>query len=217
MIDRDRLRDAMSRNGFSQAELARRSGVSPAAIQQILNGKVKRSRALPDIAEALSVNAEWLEGRVDSPSRYVIDRLEEGADDLVAIPFFFRGSTPNYPEHPEAKLFTFRVSRWWLESLQPDTDLGSLLMQRVTQKGMAPTINPGDDILVSATKVFDGDPDAIWLLSFGDHSAIRRVRPGAAGKLLIVADNPGFPDREVDKADVDVVGRIIWHGRLLLP
>ena len=69
----DRLRQAMQEAGFGQSELARAAGCTPGAINQILQGNVRRSRFLPEIAEALGVSLRWLNGqnvpdRLSAPS-----------------------------------------------------------------------------------------------------------------------------------------------------
>lgn len=47
---------------IDQSELARIVGCTPGAINQIVMGNVRRSKFLPDIAEALGVALRWLRG-----------------------------------------------------------------------------------------------------------------------------------------------------------
>jgi len=55
-----RLRLAVEKAGESQAEVARRSGISPQNFQRLLNGMVKHSKHLPAIAGVLKVDVRWL-------------------------------------------------------------------------------------------------------------------------------------------------------------
>lgn len=54
--------------GLTQAELAQRSGLSPAAISQIESGaRVPMLPVLQKIADTLAVSMDYLAGRSDSP------------------------------------------------------------------------------------------------------------------------------------------------------
>ena len=60
----DRIKDARIRAGLSQAELARRSGISQPSLHDLESGKSKtaRSTTLVHLAEALGQTPEWLAG-----------------------------------------------------------------------------------------------------------------------------------------------------------
>ena len=58
----DRLQEALDTAGWSQGRLARTIGVTQGAISQILLGKTRRSKFLPDIADVLGVSVRWLTG-----------------------------------------------------------------------------------------------------------------------------------------------------------
>ena len=64
----ERMLEAMTVAKLGQAELARRVGVTPGAINQIAMGTTRKSRLLPDIARELHVSLEWLMGNVDDPA-----------------------------------------------------------------------------------------------------------------------------------------------------
>jgi len=60
-----RVSEAMAAAEVDQSELARRIGVTPGAINQIVTGRTQRSRLLPDIARQLAVSVDWLTGLTD--------------------------------------------------------------------------------------------------------------------------------------------------------
>jgi transcriptional regulator with XRE-family HTH domain len=75
---RDRLAEAMTDRGATQAGLARRIGVDRSTVSQLLSGESARlpnAQVVAECAGALGVSADWLLGLTDRP---------ENAADLVA-------------------------------------------------------------------------------------------------------------------------------------
>jgi transcriptional regulator with XRE-family HTH domain len=68
---KDRVRALRERKRMSQADLARRVGVTPQAIQAIERGKVKKPQNLTAIAKALSVNPDFLLEGINQQNRLV--------------------------------------------------------------------------------------------------------------------------------------------------
>ena len=66
-INLSRLMEAMAAAELDQSGLAREVGCTPGAINQIVQGKVHRSRLLPEIARVLGVSFDWLVGCDDTP------------------------------------------------------------------------------------------------------------------------------------------------------
>jgi len=67
----DRIRAGIEALGIiSQAELARRVGMSPQNLQRILIGEVKRSRHFRRIAEELHCSVGWLMSGTGKPPRW---------------------------------------------------------------------------------------------------------------------------------------------------
>ncbi|MCW5699439.1 MAG: helix-turn-helix transcriptional regulator [Rhodospirillales bacterium] len=61
--------------GWSQAELAKRAGVSQGTIAQLETAAITRTKHLVEIAHALGVSSEWLaSGRGDKEQSATIDR-----------------------------------------------------------------------------------------------------------------------------------------------
>jgi transcriptional regulator with XRE-family HTH domain len=55
-----RIEETMKERGFSQEQLAEKSGVSQTTIHKLITGKALESRKLSNIADALNVNTDWL-------------------------------------------------------------------------------------------------------------------------------------------------------------
>jgi transcriptional regulator with XRE-family HTH domain len=74
MVLADRIRDRCAALGISQAELARRVGIKPQQITEIITAKTAKSKHLPRIAEELGVGVEWL--TTGNEQRTIADTLE---------------------------------------------------------------------------------------------------------------------------------------------
>ncbi|WP_186140092.1 helix-turn-helix domain-containing protein [Burkholderia gladioli] len=88
----DRLKWARSKAGLSQEQLGDKAGVSQSTIGNIEAGTRKSARRLPQIADALGVNALWLaegEGKpipdADMAESYdaAVERASQGARTLI--------------------------------------------------------------------------------------------------------------------------------------
>lgn len=75
----------MARADMDQSKLARAIGITPGAINQIVTGRTRRSKYLPDIARRLQTTAAWLTRQTDDPSVDVPDAplLTKDEQDLL--------------------------------------------------------------------------------------------------------------------------------------
>lgn len=78
---------------------------------------------------------------------------------------------------------------------------------------MAPTIQPGDALLVDRRQTHISTRSAIFVLRVHGLLMVKRVaRHGAA--LIITSDNPDHPRVEADQ--VDIIGKVVWLSRALI-
>ena len=78
-----RLQQAIERLGISQAEAARRCGVSQQSINYIISNDLKHSKLAVSIADALSINPDWLiygEGKFKETTYYEIPVFDKAYD-----------------------------------------------------------------------------------------------------------------------------------------
>ena len=80
---------------------------------------------------------------------------------------------------------------------------------------MAPTLNPGDDILVDLGDGAERLRDGIYVLRIDEALNVKRLAMYPAGRrFTIKSDNPDYPDWSDCSPDaVAVVGRVLWGGR----
>lgn len=82
-----RIRIERDKRGWSQADLARRAGVSQVAIKKIEAGQTRKSKFLPNIAQVLDVPLSELDASIMSDSKNTPHNLRlEHTESLVARP-----------------------------------------------------------------------------------------------------------------------------------
>ena len=210
MIKIDRLTRAMSERNVSQGALAREIGVTPAAIQQLVNGKTKRTRHSRDIAHALNVSEDWLLG--------TSDEMWDASRDLltnVAPIMFFKLQDMMRTRDTSLDRPAFVDKRFLPESVIGRenshcfiTDVGN---------GMLPTISNSDVLLVEyATDNKIDEQDRLWVI--GDllkNLVVRRLRIVKEGIYAVQADNPLRPTVEVPADQLVIVAKVVWQTRAL--
>ncbi len=85
-------------------------------------------------------------------------------------------------------------------------------MSIITSGTMAPTLMPGDNVLVRLATKYDGNPNSIWFIEIGGEGAYRRIRETTTG-FLLTADNPMVAPVEMAPNEVGFHGEVIWQGR----
>jgi transcriptional regulator with XRE-family HTH domain len=81
----NRIDQTMKERGFSQDQLAEKSGVTQTTIHKLTTGKALESRKLSNIADALGVNTDWLaKGKGNKYAGRVNE--SDGEYDLIARP-----------------------------------------------------------------------------------------------------------------------------------
>lgn len=97
------------------------------------------------------------------------------------------------------------------------TEDSSLSIINVAGDSMEPTLSSGDEVLVDASDQSSRLRDGIYVLRADDALVVKRVtlKPGGR-KITISSDNPAYPSwDDVDRSDIQIVGRVIWFGRAL--
>jgi phage repressor protein C with HTH and peptisase S24 domain len=108
----------------------------------------------------------------------------------------------------EVPFDTFRFSARWLreQGLAP----GQLAAIRVMGDSMDPLLRDGDEILVDRTpRPFR---EGVHVVRLGDTLHVKRLQAIPPGRLRLVSQNAAYEPVEVEMADVDVVGRVVWKG-----
>jgi hypothetical protein len=102
----------------------------------------------------------------------------------------------------------------WLNRLTA-AGADELNLVQVAGDSMAPTLLPGDDILVDRS---DGEArvrDGIYVLRMEDSLLVKRLTlHPVTGRVTVQSDNPAYADwPDLALSDINLIGRVIWTGR----
>ena len=206
---RELLERLCRERGQDYASLSRLIGRNSAYIQQFIRRGTPRR--LPEherrlLARHFGVAEYLLGGEVDpvSTAGLVPVTLLEVA--VSAGPGAIPGS-----ELPVAQI---GFDPAWLNRL---TAAGpeELNLVQVEGDSMAPTLLPGDDILVDRS---DGEPrvrDGIYVLRMEDNLMVKRLTlHPVTRRVTVQSDNPSYADwPDLALSDIKLIGRVIWTGR----
>jgi phage repressor protein C with HTH and peptisase S24 domain len=88
-----------------------------------------------------------------------------------------------------------------------------LAVIRVSGDSMEPTLLDGDVVLLDRTQT-GLDRDGMHVLRFGEELVITRIGRGSTRqRVTVISDNRLYPSVEMDRNEVEVVGRVLWYGR----
>ncbi len=203
-----------SERGESLAGLSRLLGRNEAYIQQFLRKGTPRrlpERERRTLARYFSVPEAMLggEGGIGDaarlaliPVRRSLARASAGAGALT---------------QDEAARPYFAFDAGWLRRLTAAPG-ERLTMISVEGDSMAPTLNPGDDILVDHDEVGHSLRDGIYVLRVEESLLVKRLAVHPFGRSVTVqSDNPAYPDwpgRAIE--ELSYIGRVIWAGRKIV-
>lgn len=216
----NRISERMATLEISQAELARRVGVSQPTINALIRGKAAGSKHMHRLAAELETTAAYLVGetddpRTDVPPPSVVEALADKMD-LVIIPEielgYSMGGGMVHHEYVQKGVVPFQRS--WLRSLMRGS-FGDLFVARGEGDSMQPTLLDGDFVLIDTAQKAITQQDRIWAVSYGDLGMIKRVRRTPGGAYLLMSDNPLVSAIQCAEDEMYVVGRVVWIGRRL--
>lgn len=201
------LAEAIRARGESFASVSRHIGRNAAYIQQYVQRGVPQrldDRDVRAIARFLGVEARRIGSEGPEPLVCVAGHGAPG--DYLVVP----------PLHAGARIAAMAFHGGFLESLCAGP-VGRLRCVTVTGDAMAPTLNPGDQLVVDPDDGLDQLRDGLYVLGDPALPIVKRlaVHPGRRN-LTILSDNPAYPPWTEASADhLNVIGRVIWAGRRL--
>lgn len=214
----DRIEQKRSALGVSQAELARRVGVSQPTISALIKGDNLGSKHLHRIAAELETSPAWLAGETDDDAPISVPpsalaALTEKLD-FEVIPElelgYSMGGGSVFDSYEQRGIIPF--ARSWLRPMMRGS-FSDLFVARGDGDSMQPTLLDGDLVLIDTAQRDIRQQDRIWAIGYGDLGMIKRVRRVPGGSYQLLSDNPSVPPILCDDGEMHVVGRVIWIGR----
>lgn len=204
MDTRRRLTELAAERRTSLAALSRMLGRNSSYLQQFVSKGSPRKLEEEDrrkLADFFAVS----EAELGAPE----DRGEPRGD-FVEVPRLplEASAGPGATAAQEIPFDSFRFSRRWLreQGLEP----GQLSAIRVMGDSMDPLLRDGDEILVDRTpRPFR---EGVHVVRLGEALHVKLLQAVPPGRLRLISKNPAYEPVEVEMADVDVVGRVVWKG-----
>tara|TARA_R110002049_G_scaffold14166_1_gene60161 strand:+ start:378 stop:1034 length:657 start_codon:yes stop_codon:yes gene_type:complete len=218
----------MDRKGLSQHELARRVGISQAAIHKLISGQTLGSSHLHKIARELDTTVDYLTGEIDDPD---MGALRDNKLKYIAEPDDPKLlAVPNLAAIPQLDIaysmgggaineFVEPVGQWYFtkDMLRPLMKGGieQLFVVRASGDSMIPTMINGDLCIVDRAQDDIDQQDRIWAVAYGDLGMIKRVRKLPNAGYQLNSDNAAVSPIEAHDGEMHVIGRVIWIGRAM--
>ena len=198
--------------GEDFAGLSRMLGRNAAYIQQYVRRGVPRRLKEEErrkLARYFSVSETVLGGPADLPGREGLVAVNRTAVRASAGPGAIVSEESGRPY--------FAFDERWLKALTGSPS-DKLSIIRVEGDSMAPTLNPGDDILVDLADREERLRDVVYVLRIDDTLVVKRIAlHPIGGRVTVQSDNPAYPDwPDCDLASLNCIGRVIWAGRKLV-
>lgn len=221
------LRERGDDLGLSQAEVARRTGLSAERYGQYVRGlREPDFDTLLTICGALQTSPDQLLGlRPSDPTPNLSNTPDlppivpagEEYDPIAALEIRPGMGGGGYEDLSDATLVLFpkRLIRDQLGA-KPD----DLRVVEVEGPSMSPVLESGDQVLVNIAKRNPSQPGIFCLFDgFGIVckmvERVRRIDPGEEPKVRIISVNPLFKPEEITEDEAHILGRVVWFARRL--
>lgn len=219
----ERLKWAREKAGFSSgATFAAAAGVNATTYRAYENNQNGYAKLAPAFARRLGVSAEWLleGGRTPTikPPPAEADRQPTRSSDAGETVDIIRldlslpmGPGATVDDYVEDEPLTFDLG--YLRSFTR-TPPHRLRLAGGAGDSMFPTLVANDLVWIDTTQNQLLHSDRIYAASINGGAAIKRLRPIAGGRrVLVISDNKTVDPYEVDADEVVIWGRVIRYAR----
>lgn len=212
-----------STNAFAVA-----SGVSPSGLNRLLDGGYPTLPILISLANAGNVSVEWLSTGKEptstgliSPQKGVISDVHGNDVDLnefIFVPRYNVSAAAGYGawNDDEVPMFTVSFRKYWVVNYLK-ADPSQLSVISVYGDSMEGVLNDKDIILVNHG---DREPrEGIYVLRLDGQLIVKRVQRLPGAQLRVTSTNPAYEPFTIDlrklPSDFDIVGKVVWYGRVV--
>lgn len=191
------------------------NGFSERRINKILNGDIVPSfRELKTLAGLLGQDMDQLVS-VTGATIFV----ERRNDDYLTFPSeWVSAGGSSCCDHAKVNraLDSFGFKKEWVkDTLGADPE--QVCLFEVEGESMAPTLRPGDAVLVGCHDSSVEPHDGVYVVKVGGKPLLKRLQLLPEGKLRVSSDNTMFEafvvDQQIGSEQLELVGRVLWAGR----
>lgn len=212
-----RIQERMDELGYTQDVLATRAGVSQTTVYKLTSGKAKESRKIMQIADALGVEAKWLQygtkPKIGGRHGYRLpSNFEPGPEITGMIPLISWVQAGQFCTSPD--LFHPGDAEEWLPAVKKFGPHAYAL--RVVGDSMVlpypskDSFFPGTIIFVDPDKPLTNGAKVIAKIK-GTEEATFKVYSEDGGKRYLKPHNPQYPVIEMDET-MQICGVVVWQG-----
>jgi phage repressor protein C with HTH and peptisase S24 domain len=199
-VDADWIKARLTGRHGEQAELAEFIGITPDKLAKILAGRRR-------------VQASEVPRVVAFFERQQQMKHSDGAPDLTLVPVYNveAGAGPGRIVDFEEHIATLAFSQRYLSEMNArGRDLAAI---RIRGDSMEPTLRNNDIVLIDRTRT-SLDHDGLFILRFGEALHCKRIGRGRSRSTVhVISDNRLHPTFEMDRSEIEVIGRVLWYGR----
>ncbi len=212
-----RIRQRRERLGVERASLGDLLGVTEETIRQWESGKTSPlRRRMDELARALNCSRSWLETGEEGLGETRAQYTRENGGEFIIIPKYDATGARRRGVGGEIEgldnAIAFRTD--WL--LRRGYNTEGLRVSYAQGDSMAPRIQEGDLVLVDCydRSIRDGK---LYMIRLGGTIKAKRLYWSYDRGLIVHSDNPS-PEHTDEKIppdrinELDLVGRIVWHG-----
>lgn len=212
MIIGARIEGRREELGLTQADLARKVGISQQAIAR-LEKEGGNSRYVDKIARNLATTVDYLNGETDDPDEgamplptpeILTDQLDLVALREIDLTFGMGATYLDVPVTTSIRYF----SREWLRvytGANPD----HLFFAQGIGDSMAPTILDSDLLLIDGSQQHLSMADKFWAIAYGNMGSVKRLRGLPNGGVEMISDNPLVPNAIAYDDELHILGRVV--------
>lgn len=190
------------------------AGLDKSTIRMMFEGRSKSPKVSTcvAIARALGLTVEKILALEQPPVRVENGEVAPPMSNLVPVFDVSASAGHGTIVGDEEQVYSLAFGSDFLQQMT-SAPARDLVIIKVKGHSMEPTLLDDDQVLVDRSKTnlsFDG----LFVLRFDEALHVKRIgRSASKGSVMVLSDHPSYPSLDMPKADLAVVGRVLWYGR----
>lgn len=217
----DRLKEARLKANKTQGEVADAAGIKQPTYQALESGKTQKSAFLPEIADFLAVDVNWLKSGIGSMPADTCkseSNVSFTNTPLRQIPLLDYVQAGLLNEVGYDGINPLGISWTTYENLRPEC----VFSLKVEGLSMAPEFQPGDELVVDGS--LEAKPGSLVIAQEIQHGVARTtfkkyrvigVNEFGVDVIELVPLNPDYPTLNSNQIEISIIGVVVAHNRSL--